>query len=850
MSGGEVALVFGLISSAITVIETCKEVYDAAHDTQGLPEAFRKVSENIPLVLDILQAAEKVQWEAKERYREAKDTKAKQEIEENSKAVKPAFEGCKADAEALQTIFNKVLPGDAASFMQRYTSAARAAKPGRKQKVEDLMKDILAKLQLLDSRESFKTAASVAKIKDAITALNGLSPSLPDDDSVTYNNYGSGPQHLEGDIHGGYYSQGDHATMNFAHTYHTHMLPDRPETPPQPSSNVPFRRDPHFVERAPLADQIRAKLSEPAGRAALVGLGGVGKSQLAIEYARQLRQRSPQTWVLWLHASNAARFEQSVRDVADQLKLYGRKDPKANLLQLLRNWLRDEGKGDWLVVLDNADDVGFLLQRPAVSGEAQATQRRVDYVPTCDHGSVIITTRSKREALRLVYESEMIDVLPMSEDEAEALLESKLGQSSHDNLELVLALDRIPLAISQAAAYIRERTPRCSVQQYREEIEQSRALRTSLLRRDVPLPSRDAEASSSVLLTWQISFEHLYDTRRSAAELLSLMSFCDRLAIPEILLRVEVDDTNEGSDSTLGFEEDVVALRSFSFVSRTASAQEWEMHRLVQDATLVWLEGHGRLNEIRERFVHHLYMSFPTGNFENWSLCRTLFPHAKSASEQRPVSANALLEWASVMYRSAWYAAGQGDSIDALEMATCSMTARSEQLGEEDQQTLWSEAIVASTLRGRGQWKEAEELQVKVMETSVRVLGGEHPDTLSSMANLASTYRNQGRWKEAEEMQVKVMETRARVLGGEHPDTLSSMANLASTYWKQGRWKEAEELQLQIMEAREKKLAKEHPDTLTAKADLAATYRKQGRWKEAEELLLQVVEAREKKLGK
>lgn len=217
-----------------------------------------------------------------------------------------------------------------------------------------------------------------------------------------------------------------------------------------------------------------------------------------------------------------------MQDVADQLKIYGRKDPKADLLQLLRNWLRDESEGTWLVVPDNPDDVGFLLEPPATISEAQPTQRRIDYVPTCDHRSVIITTRSKRKALRLVYESEMVDVLPMGEGEAETLLESKLGRSSRDTRELVWALDCMPLIISQAAAYIRELTSRCSVQQYREEMEQSRSSRTSLLRREVPLPSRDAEASSSVLMTWQISFEYIYDTRRSAAELLSLMSFCER----------------------------------------------------------------------------------------------------------------------------------------------------------------------------------------------------------------------------------------------------------------------------------------------------------------------------------
>ncbi|KAK0926699.1 hypothetical protein LTR29_017807 [Friedmanniomyces endolithicus] len=210
------------------------------------------------------------------------------------------------------------------------------------------------------------------------------------------------------------------------------VLLERPETPPEPASQVPFRRDPHFVERARLTNQIRAKLFEPAGRAALVELGGVGHGvhcggTMAAALTRvkevtardRLWQQSPQTWVLWIHASNVA-----LRDVADQLKIYGRKDPKADLLQLLRNWLRDKSKERWLIVLDNANDAGFLLEPPATTGEAQPAQRRIDYSPTCDHGSVIITTRSKQEALRLVYESDMVDVLPMREGEAESCLKA------------------------------------------------------------------------------------------------------------------------------------------------------------------------------------------------------------------------------------------------------------------------------------------------------------------------------------------------------------------------------------------------------------------------------------------
>ncbi|KAK0302156.1 hypothetical protein LTR01_008923 [Friedmanniomyces endolithicus] len=114
-----------------------------------------------------------------------------------------------------------------------------------------------------------------------------------------------------------------------------------------------------------------------------------------------------------------------------------------------------------------------------------------------------------------------------------------------------------------------------------------------------------------------------------------------------------------------------------------------------------------------------------------------------------------------------------GDLNDALRTATAAITARSQQLGAEHESTLWSIAMVVSTYRSQGRWKEAEELEVKVMETRVRVLGGEHPDTLNSMANLAATYWNQGRWKEAEDLISEAAEASGRVLGKTHPDTLA-----------------------------------------------------------------------------
>ncbi|KAK1051655.1 hypothetical protein LTR74_016751 [Friedmanniomyces endolithicus] len=637
MSGAEAIVAVQLIDACTGITKTIFGIGRAVHDAQGLPPKLRALCDQLPMIEDLLESA-------RETCEEGKVT------EDAIKSAEPVLKQCEQVLSELRDIFRKACPKDGDDRGKRIWKGAKAVFFGRDSQLQKLLGTIQDNFKLLEQKEMYV-------IGDKLDALLQHTEALAQDDGGKYTHSGAGnivaneggtpTNYVQGGeknrqinnpgaYHGGpattyktYRSRGTHPDIAFGNYHrgfqlaqnygHVHIAPERPETPPKPSSNVPFRRDPHLVECPTLTEQFRAKLSVPAGRVALVGLGGVGKSQLAIEYARQLRQQSPQTWVLWIHASSAARFKQSVRDVADQ------------------------GRGIWLLVLDNADDAGLLLEPPATTGEAQPARRRIDYIPTCDQGSVVITTRSKKEALRVVYESDIVDVLPMSEGEAEVLLESKLGQPSQDHRELVLALDCMPLAIAQAAGYIRERRPRYSVQQDCREMERSRASRTSLLLRNDPLLSQDAEAHGSVLLTWQISSEHIHETRRSAAELLSLMSFCDRLAIPEILLRVTVEEPSGSADGILDFVEDIVVLRNFSFVSHTADAQTWEMHRLVQDATLVWLEGYERLDNVRERFVYHLHTTFPTGHFENWQVCRTLFPHAKSAAEQKPVTPSALI---------------------------------------------------------------------------------------------------------------------------------------------------------------------------------------------------------------
>ena len=597
--------------------------------------------------------------------------------------------------------------------------------------------------------------------------------------------------------------------------------------------------------------------------------------------------------MFWIHASNAPRFEQSFRDIADCIKIFGRHNPQANIFQVVHDWLRDERKGQWIIILDNADDASFLIDAhrtdhdsmPRNSSSGGESRPLVRYLPQCKNGSILITTRSRNAALELVEADNIIAINPMDRASALALFEKKLGkQNDIDSIsELATALDCIPLPIGQAASYISQWAPRLSVRQYLEDFRKSDHKRATLLSFEGGQLRRDREAKNSVIATWQISFEHVLRTRPSAADLLSLMSFFDPQGIPESLIRnrseraqqdqkvnivdgrvdedsnddhggeVNDEDDDVSSQSSVTdeyeYQDDISILRHYSFVSANTDGKTFEMHRLVQLATREWLSARGQQNRWKRQFIRNLYVKFPVRVYENWAICQALFPHVKSAAAQKPEEQESLTTWASLLYNAAWYAWRIGNGPEAEDMSVQAMNVRKKILGKDHVDTLSSMAMAGLAYNLQGRWNAAEEMFVQVVETRKRVLGAGHPDTLISMGNLAVTYREQRRWKEAEELEVTVIETRRRMLGEEHPYTLISMGNLAATYREQRRWKEAEELEVTVIETRRRILGEEHPDTLNSMANLAAIYQNQGRWDEAEKLQVQVMETTKRMLG-
>ncbi|KAJ6023305.1 TPR-like protein [Penicillium canescens] len=660
-------------------------------------------------------------------------------------------------------------------------------------------------------------------------------------------------------------------------------LPPAAEERPQPLAMIPFGRDPDFVDPGSLIDRVHGLSSEPSARLALVGFGGVGKSQIAIEYTYWIRERSPRVWVFWVHASDIVRYEEGLRDIAERVKIPRRQDPTANIFQLVGNWLQDLQEDRWVLILDNID-VDEYLHKPAFkNSETACNDERaelpnqqgafsekspLEFLPRTPNGSVIITTRSKRIAMNLVNECNIITVEP-SESHAFALLQRKLQDKvAADELSLkrlARELDWIALAIVQAATFIARHSPRCSVLQYLEMFRE---------------------------ITLQLSFESIQKENPQAMDLLSLMSFFDRQGIPDYLLQEsfhddDIDEIKSDIDerytpfgpayqreksneqvladpngsidgiapfnlSQLEFEDSVATLNDYSFISIDHETLTFEMHGLVQLSIQEWLSTQERLEHWKEIFVRNLYLEFPKfTNFENISRSRALFPHVQSALSHGPDS-NHRLRWARLIRHASDYVLFCDKPYEAKRMTVISRKETEDSLGWEHPETIVASAFEVKSLMNCEDFKTAEERCLQTIEACTDF----HLETgykiyLTFRWLLAEIYHRQGshRWAESETEYKELWKTWER----EHPDEeepiISIKAALAELYGDQNRLDEAEILLQQVIESRNIVQTGRPRDVNYHMKNLASLYQKQGRHEEAMNLFVHVLESEEGQFG-
>ncbi|KAF2669811.1 hypothetical protein BT63DRAFT_478055 [Microthyrium microscopicum] len=581
------------------------------------------------------------------------------------------------------------------------------------------------------------------------------------------------------------------------------MNTEPPEQPPKCGMFIPFPRS-DFVGRLDIMKELDSRCSQSGHWTALAGLGG----QIAIEYCYRLRKSSPSTWVFWIHASNETRFEQSLQDIANYLKLPGRKSPATNYYQLFEDWLRDDNQGSWFVVLDNANDEKFLMKgvkpkqhQDLGTGRGSAstpapTKRLRDFLPFTQRGSVLVTTRSRHAAIQLAGFQRLIAVGVMDNGEATRLLQQKLGSqyTKQDFSKLAEYLEYIPLAMILAAAYISRRENRCSVNEYLENFKSSDGQKMELLADEGEYQPRDREAVNCIFRTWSITLNTIRKAHDSAFHLLSSIGFFDPQGIPDSLMfvpfafqeianvkeltggppRPDVFKALDAADpkylvnARKRFESALQVLRDYSLITATTDPGVFEMHRLIRLAVQEELKKSNLFYKAYHRNVDSLHWkyfqsSFELGKqYEDIKLWSSLFPHFKILTEIQPNATRYLYLWLHILQCTAYLAFLRGRIFDAKALALVGYQActASQAFGSESLEAARFQRQIGQCYADEFQYLEAEkQYQASQSKISSLLQGmdicsdqGQHllATWMDIMYNLAIMQNGQRKLQEAE----------------------------------------------------------------------------------------------------
>ncbi|KAK3352633.1 hypothetical protein B0T25DRAFT_189556 [Lasiosphaeria hispida] len=600
---------------------------------------------------------------------------------------------------------------------------------------------------------------------------------------------------------------------------------------------VPFGRNKEFVGRETILTNLLTRIL-PSGdeydcqRTVIEGLGGVGKTQIALEAAFRIGDAHPDCSVFWVPAVDVTTFENAYRAIGQQLQVPGIDEEKADVKALIKAALSAQSTGSWLLIIDNADDTKLLFDDTALT----------DYLPLSRKGSILFTTRNHELGVRLVEsESHIIQVKEMSRDEALKLLQKNLrGDQMGDirsNDALLKFLANLPLAIRQASAYMAKK--QISTTQYLELCKSSDEDMIELLSRDFEDRHRYKSIQNPVATTWLISFRYILDHDSLAADYLRFMCFLAAKDIPQSLL------PPAGKLETL---EAIGTLKAYAFISQRNELDTYDIHRLVQISMLNWLAQNRERKEWTAKVLKRLADVFPFPEHENREEWIMYLPHTQYAlqlqrTDDKEAPPGLLLSVGESFHMLGKYKEAEQMHRQALQLYE-------KMLGKEHPSTLSSMNNLALVLDSQGKYEEAEQMHRQALQLMEKMLGKEHPSTLSSMNNLALVLKSQGKYEEAEQMHRQALQLREKVLGKEHPETLRSMSNLALVLNSQGRYEEAEQMHRQALQLKEKVLGKEHPSTLSSMNNLALVLNSQGKYEEAEQMHRQALQLKEKVLGK
>jgi tetratricopeptide (TPR) repeat protein len=610
---------------------------------------------------------------------------------------------------------------------------------------------------------------------------------------------------------------------------------------------VPFPRNPFFTGRAEILAALHSQLSGQQTVAltqlsALSGLGGVGKTQLALEYA--YRYGLEYHAVFWIAAETEKLIVTSVLRIAEVLQLPGHNDKnQQRVVAAVQRWLSTHQK--WLLIWDNVEDLDLLNR----------------FLPASRYGAVLLTTRC--QALGTLAQG--MDLLPMEQQEGMQLLfrrarllevaateeqmqqfAQQMPQQYEAAAELVEEMAGLPLALDQAGAYL-EKT-RCGLLAYRDLFHTRRAA----------LLQQRGEGSlhhpASVFTTFILAVTVATHRHPAVGDLLRVCALLQPAVIPEELFLQGGEHLGPVLQAVcsdpLEWNRVVAVAGSYSLLQRQPEEQTFSLHRLVQAVLLESLLEDER-RQLVLRTIEAVAATFPAEVvYANWRQCERLLPHALLCAswlgeEQNPTRAALHL-----LGRTGTYLRERGRYTKAQPLLEHALAIAEQQVGPRHPDTTTSLNNLATLYYRQGQYELAKPLIKRALAIVEQQLGNNHPFTAISLNNLANIHCRQGRYKLAKPLYQRALAISEQQLGPDHPDTAHTLQRLAVLHRDWGQEEaESERLFVRTLTIRERLLVADHPDLAETLHEFAVLRQKQGQWNEALSFYRRALEARSQSLG-
>jgi Tfp pilus assembly protein PilF len=637
-----------------------------------------------------------------------------------------------------------------------------------------------------------------------------------------------------------------------------------PRTTFPPIWMIPYPRNPFFTGRDELLTHLHTLLhKEQRGTSgqiqAISGLGGIGKTQIAIEYAYRYRQ--DYQVVLWGRAESIEGLNASYSEFAKQLNLPLKFAKQLNLplketqrrkeaqeqekiiAQAVKSWLHTHQK--WLLILDNADKPELLRDflPPGIAGHILLTTRITDLAGLglgLAHPIKVELFSLKEGILFLLHRSNLLD------------LNKLLNQAMlHDRAiakKIVQEMGRLPLALDLAGAFIAA-TPSTLI----EYLDIYHHNHTRLLQQQSHL-----DYPKSLATTWNISFEQVESKNHAATELLQLCAYFASAPIPERIitkgsLYLGSDLSPVAADAFL-LTQTIKALRDYSLIDRNPQTQVLSVHPLVQTVLRDNMDAELE-KQWKQRAVQAVSAASPdVEDVEQWDDCEQWVPHVLECATWIRDEQLYNEENASLLNKAGYYLDDRARYSEAEVLYQLALTIRVQVLGATHHETTSSLTNLGLLYRNQEKYAEAESLLKRAWKICGPWLTTEHLDTARvnqaalTLNNLALLYDDQEKYAEAEPLYVRVLAICEQQLGAEHLTTALILNNLGSHYVRQKKYAEAEPLLKRALAIREP-VRSQHPDMAQTLNNLATLYEKQEKYTEAEPLLKRSLTIYKQKLG-